>query len=222
MIVCGKRANSAFTAHDSVSLSRVGSARQRRRAGTRATPRRRGACAAAGGGPYAISSGSGAGFCSPGVRPRSGTSLMNSASTKTSSRAGTPQMNTPCTRVGDREEHVCSRTAGSESTVAGSSWPPLALMCAPARRGGQRLGQPAGRRCAPNAATPERAADLLEEHPGAAGHAHVPLLHAVLRDQRDHLHQEAHAEAEDDEVRAPRSCRVVWTPVRSAGTCRPP
>ena len=92
----------------------------------------------------------------------------------------------------------CLIAAGSELTVAGSSWPPLALMCAPlavAQGFGQLPGEDGAER-----GHAQRAADLLEEHPRAAGHAHVPLLHAVLRDQRDHLHEEAHAQAEDHVV----------------------
>ena len=87
-------------------------------------------------------------------------------------------------------------------TRAGSSWPPLALMCTPGPAAAASEEVSCRAKMAPNAATPERPADLLEEHPGAAGHPHVLLLHAVLRDQRDHLHEEAHAEAEHHEVQA--------------------
>jgi hypothetical protein len=71
-------------------------------------------------------------------------------------------------------------------------------MCTPAprpRRGAERLGQLTGEQGAEGGRA-ERPADLLEEHPRAAGHADVLLGDAVLRDQRDHRHEEAHAQAE--------------------------
>src|ERR1700733_9139301 len=122
---------------------------------------------------------------------------MNQASTKISTEAGRAQMNTDCTACAMARNTSCLAAAGSALTVAGLPAPPGAAAGPPARgRPPPRLGQLPAEHGAERG-HPERAADLLEEHPGAAGHAHVPLLHAVLRDQRDHLHQEAHAQAED-------------------------
>ncbi len=93
---------------------------------------------------------------------------MNQASAKISTADGTAQTKTCWTACAIAKNTSCRTAAGSELTLAGSSWPPLALICVPGPAAAESEVVSCRAKIAPNAATPSDP-PILEAVPYAGG-----------------------------------------------------